>query len=120
MLCEDGTRASLESFSGKPILLIFYLGHNCEHCVEQLNNIAPFAKEFENSGIEIVAVGPEQLSELAKAHNLCSSGEEGFPFKLYSDLESGSFKDYRSYDDFEGMPLHGVFLIERELPPQEK
>ena len=113
LLCEDGTRVSLESFSGKPLLLIFYLGHNCEHCVEQLNNISPFAKEFENSGIEIVAVGPEKLSELAKAHNLCSSGEEGFPFKLYSDLESGSFKDYRSYDDFEGMPLHGVFLIDR-------
>ena len=113
LLCEDGTRASLESFSGKPVLLIFYLGHNCEHCVEQLNNITPFAEEFENSGIEIVAVGPEQLSELAKAHNLCSSGEEGFPFKLYSDLESGSFKDYRSYDDFEGMPLHGVFLIDK-------
>ena len=113
LLCEDGTRVSLESFSGKPLLLIFYLGHNCEHCVEQLNNITPFAKEFENSGIEIVAVGPEKLSELAKAHNLCSSGEEGFPFKLYSDLESGSFKDYRSYDDFEGMPLHGVFLIDR-------
>ena len=113
LLCEDGTRVSLESFSGKPILLIFYLGHNCEHCVEQLNNITPFAKEFENSGIEIVAVGPEKLSELAKAHNLCSSGEEGFPFKLYSDLESGSFKDYRSYDDFEGMPLHGVFLIDK-------
>ena len=113
LLCEDGTRVSLESFSGKPILLIFYLGHNCEHCVEQLNNISPFAKEFENSGIEIVAVGPEKLSELAKAHNLCSSGEEGFPFKLYSDLESGSFKDYRSYDDFEGMPLHGVFLIDK-------
>ena len=113
LLCEDGTRVSLESFSGKPLLLIFYLGHNCEHCVEQLNNISPFAKEFENSGIEIVAVGPEKLSELAKAHNLCSSGEEGFPFKLYSDLESGSFKDYRSYDDFEGMPLHGVFLIDK-------
>ena len=113
LLCEDGTRASLESFSGKPVLLIFYLGHNCEHCVEQLNDITPFAEEFENSGIEIVAVGPEQLSELAKAHNLCSSGEEGFPFKLYSDLESGSFKDYRSYDDFEGMPLHGVFLIDK-------
>ena len=113
LLCEDGTRVSLESFSGKPVLLIFYLGHNCEHCVEQLNNITPFAEEFENSGIEIVAVGPEQLSELAKAHNLCSSGEERFPFKLYSDLESGSFKDYRSYDDFEGMPLHGVFLIDK-------
>ena len=112
LLCEDGTRASLSSFTGKPVLLIFYLGHNCEHCVEQLNNISPYTEEFEKSGIEIVAVGPEQLNELAKAHNMCSSGEERFPFKLYSDLESASFRDYRSYDDFEGMPLHGVFLID--------
>ena len=112
ILCEDGSRSSLSSFSGKPVLLVFYLGHNCEHCVEQLNNLAPVAKEFESAGIEIVAIGPEALTELAKAHNLCSSGEERFPFKLYSDLESASFKDYRSYDDFEGMPLHGVFLID--------
>ena len=114
LLGEDGSRISLKSFSGKPVILIFYLGHNCEHCVEQLNNFAPLASNFKGAGIELVAVGPEPLAELAKTHDLCSSGEKRFPFPLFSDLESGSFKDYRSYDDFEDMPLHGVFLIDQK------
>ena len=114
LLGEDGSRISLKSFSGKPVILIFYLGHNCEHCVEQLNNFAPLASNFKGAGIELVAVGPEPLAELAKAHDLCSSGEKRFPFPLFSDLESGSFKDYRAYDDFEDMPLHGVFLIDQK------
>ena len=114
LLGEDGSRISLKTFSGKPVILIFYLGHNCEHCVEQLNNFAPLASKFKEDGIELVAVGPEPLAELAKAHDLCSSGEKRFPFPLFSDLESGSFKDYRAYDDFEDMPLHGVFLIDEK------
>jgi len=114
LLGEDGSRISLKSFSGKPVILIFYLGHNCEHCVEQLNNFAPLASNFKGAGIELVAVGPEPLAELAKTHDLCSSGEKRFPFPLFSDLESGSFKDYRAYDDFEDMPLHGVFLIDQK------
>ncbi len=114
LLGEDGSRISLESFSGKPVILIFYLGHNCEHCVEQLNNFAPLASGFKEAGIELVAIGPEPLAELAKAHDLCASDEKRFPFPLFSDLESGSFKDYRAYDDFEDMPLHGVFLIDQK------
>ena len=114
LLGEDGSRISLKTFSGKPVILIFYLGHNCEHCVEQLNNFAPLASNFKESGIELVAVGPEPLAELAKANDLCASGEKRFPFPLFSDLESGSFKDYRAYDDFEDMPLHGVFLIDEK------
>ena len=114
LLGEDGSRISLKTFSGKPVILIFYLGHNCEHCVEQLNNFAPLASNFKESGIELVAVGPEPLAELAKAHDFCSSGEKRFPFPLFSDLESGSFKDYRAYDDFEDMPLHGIFLIDQK------
>ena len=46
LLGEDGSRISLKTFSGKPVILIFYLGHNCEHCVEQLNNFAPLASNF--------------------------------------------------------------------------
>jgi len=80
--------------------------------VEQLNNFAPLVIDFEQAGIELIAIGPESLTELAKAHELCSSGEKRFPFPLHSDLESASFKDYRAYDDFEGLPLHGIFLID--------
>ena len=79
-----------------------------------MNNFAPLASGFKEAGIELVAIGPEPLAELAKAHDLCASDEKRFPFPLFSDLESGSFKDYRAYDDFEDMPLHGVFLIDQK------
>ncbi len=114
LIAEDGAKVSLASFSGKPVILIFYLGHNCEHCVEQLNAFAPVADKFKSAGIKLAAIGPEPLVELAKAHAFCDTPEKHFPFPLYSDPTSAAFKDYRSYDDFEGLPLHGTFLIDTE------
>jgi peroxiredoxin len=114
LIAEDGKKVSLASFSGKPVLLIFYLGHNCEHCVEQLNAFAPMAGEFKSAGISLAAIGPEPLVELAKAHDLCAGEEKHFPFPLYSDFATTAFKNYRSYDDFEDLPLHGTFLIDTE------
>ena len=114
LIAEDGKNVSLSSFSGKPVILVFYLGHNCEHCVEQLNAFAPMASDFEAAGISLAAIGPEPLVELAKAHELCAGDEKRFPFPLYSDLSTNAFKAYRSYDDFEDLPLHGTFLIDGE------
>jgi peroxiredoxin len=114
LIAEDGKKVSLSSFSGKPVLLIFYLGHNCEHCVQQLNAFAPMAGDFKSAGISLAAIGPEPLVELAKAHELCAGDEKHFPFPLYSDLSTKAFKAYRSYDDFEDLPLHGTFLIDTE------
>ena len=34
------------------------------------------------------------------------------PFPLYSDPSGAAFGDYRSWDDFENLPLHGTFLID--------
>ena len=102
---------TLESFRGRPVLLIFYLGHSCKHCVEQLNAFAPEVKRFEEVGISMVAIAPEEGLELAKAHSLCESEPAHFPFPLLADPEMEVFRRYGAYDDFEGMGLHGTFLI---------
>ena len=72
------------------------------------------AGDFKAAGISLAAIGPEPLVELAKAHELCAGEEKRFPFPLYSDLSTNAFKAYRSYDDFEDLPLHGTFLIDGE------
>jgi len=108
---DTGVKLSLDSFSGRPVLLIFYLGHSCKHCVEQLNAFAPMTGEFEDAGIPIVAIAPEQGLELAKAHSLCEGEEAHFPFPLLADPSMEMFRRYGAYDDFEEMPLHGTFLI---------
>jgi alkyl hydroperoxide reductase subunit AhpC len=41
-----------------------------------------------------------------------SKDQAGFPFPIVSDHEQEIFRAYRAYDDFEGMPLHGLFLID--------
>ncbi|MFT4547934.1 MAG: peroxiredoxin/tetratricopeptide (TPR) repeat protein [Verrucomicrobiales bacterium] len=114
LVSDSGTKVSLQSLSGKPVLLIFYLGHGCKHCVEQLNAFAPMADEFEAAGIPIIAVAPEESLELVKTHALCDGDEPRFPFPLLSDPSMSVFRGYGAYDDFEEMGLHGTYLISPE------
>ena len=37
----DGQTVALRQFQGRPVVLIFYLGYGCLHCVEQLGTFAP-------------------------------------------------------------------------------
>ena len=37
-----------------------------------------------------------------------------FPMPMIADPKLDAFKRYRAYDDFEGQPLHGTFLIDAQ------
>jgi peroxiredoxin len=106
-----GKPASLAQFKGRPLVLIFYQGASCLHCVTQLNSFAEKAKEFANSGIAVVGIGtdsPEVLKDLAASYQ-----DGGFPFPLLSDPKLDAFKAYRCVD-FNNKPLHGTFLIDAQ------
>src|SRR5205823_9147226 len=49
----------LAEFKGRPVIVIFYLGSDCSHCIEQLNTFGPLASEFKAAGIDLVAVSSE-------------------------------------------------------------
>jgi peroxiredoxin/Tfp pilus assembly protein PilF len=102
-----------EQYRNKPVVVIFYLGHGCLHCVEQLNAFAPKAKDFQQAGIELVAVSTDPPPELKVSIEKCTL-EGGFPFPLVSDANHAVFKSFRAYDDFENAPLHGTFLIDAQ------
>jgi peroxiredoxin len=105
----DGKQASLSQHRGKPVLVLFYLGFGCAHCVEQLQKFTPATARFEKLGISLLAVSTESSSGLRAA-----GSKEGtrFPFPLLADPSLEVFKAYRAYDDFESTPLHGAFLID--------
>ena len=107
-----GKIRSLGDYEGRPVVVVFYLGFGCLHCVEQLQAIAPKMEAFRQAGLEVVAVSTESQPELAKA--LASYEEEGdsLPFPLVADPKLETFRAYRAYDDFEKVPLHGTFLID--------
>ena len=106
---EHGKDVSLTSCKGQPVLLVFYLGRGCPHCVQQLNLLSKAAKDFEAQGIRILAIG----SDSAKAPAETSLAvEDDVPFPILSDKSLRTFKAYRAYDDFEQMPLHATFLVD--------
>ena len=80
--------------------------------MEQLNAFAPVAKRYNEAGIDLVAIStdsPEGLRE-----TLAGEAEKSpFPFPLYSDSSLAAFKAFRAHDDFEDLPLHGTYLIDR-------
>lgn len=104
-----GKMHALSDFGGEPILVIFYLGKECSHCMEQLNAFAPVAQKYKQAGIKIVAVSTDSIDGLRRTFD---TEESAFPFPLLADPSLESFKSYRAYDDFEKMALHGSFLID--------
>ena len=111
MGADRGGFVRLDAMGGKPVLMVFYLGSGCIHCIEQLNLLAPLVDAYKEAGIEILAVSTEALSELPKTNDQAKSGS-GFPFPLLADPSLSTFKAYGAYDDFDEQPLHGLFLID--------
>ena len=103
---------SLESHKGKPLILIFYLGHGCLHCSEQLNAIADRIDDFKEAGLPVLAISSDTVPELAKSQSNYSKEATEFPFPLIADPEKKSFKAYSAHDDFENEALHGTFLLD--------
>lgn len=102
---------SLSEYRGKPVIVIFYLGAGCLHCVEQLQKFAPRVNDFQQAGLSIVGISTEDLSSLTTAVTNFSK-DSPFPIPLAADPELKAFKAYRAFDDFEKKPLHGTFLID--------
>ncbi|MBS0260871.1 MAG: redoxin domain-containing protein [Planctomycetes bacterium] len=106
-----GGRVSQAEYRGRPVIVIFYLGYQCLHCAEQLQAFAPMVKEFEDAGVSLIAISSDDDAGLAKSIENYKAGGS-FPFPLASDSGLEAFKAFRAFDDFEGKPLHGTFLID--------
>ena len=107
----QGKKHSLADYTGKPVIVIFYLGKGCAHCIEQLSAFAPEVDRFKQTGIDLIAISTDHVGGLLETFQL--NQNKPFPFPLLSDASLEVFKQYRAYDDFEKQPLHGTFLIDR-------
>lgn len=105
----DESSFSSKHLEGKPYIAILYLGFGCLHCVEQLGAFSPKVEEFRQQGLEIVAISTEDAAQLKEG---MANYDKTIGFPLLSNVEQDTFKGFRAYDDFEGQPLHGTFLID--------
>jgi peroxiredoxin len=109
----QGKKHTLTDYAGRPVIVIFYLGKGCAHCIEQLGTFAPKTDLFRQAGIDLIAISTDDVDGLRETVQQDKTGTP-FPFPLVSDASLKVFKQYRAYDDFEQQPLHGTFLIDRQ------
>ena len=97
----------------KPTLFMFYLGHECGHCVEQMQAFAKAAADFEKAGIQLVGVTiePSPVAKNLRA-KLNLKKDQPLPFPILCDSSLEAFKKVRAYDDFEKETLHATVLID--------
>jgi peroxiredoxin/tetratricopeptide (TPR) repeat protein len=108
----DGKPVALSQYRGKPVVVIFYLGHACLHCAEQLQKFAPLTQEYADAGISLLGVSTDSQADLKLAWKNFNEG--AFPFPLVSDNELNVFKACRAFDDFENQALHATFFIDAD------
>jgi peroxiredoxin len=104
---------STDFTSKKPTLFMFYLGHDCGHCVEQIQAFAKVTADFDKAGIQLVAVTiePTPVAKNIRA-KLNLKPDAPLPFPILSDSSKAAFKAVRAHDDFENELLHATLLID--------
>ena len=108
-LDSEGVQVRLEDLRGKNVLLVFYLGKECAHCMEQLRAIDGKESEWEKQNTAVLAVSsasPEKNRSSQELGGLCA--------RLLSDKDHENARRFTSYDDFEEMELHSTILIDTQ------
>jgi alkyl hydroperoxide reductase subunit AhpC len=80
--------------------------------VRQIHEFGVAARQFSDAGISLLAIDTDSPDVLHKTWKAAQLNDDAPIFPLVSDTGLGIFKQYRCYDDFEKMPMHGTFLID--------
>jgi peroxiredoxin len=107
---SSGKRVTLDEYKGKNVILVFYLGAECPHCVRQLHAISEKKDEWERLHTVVLAVS--SASPESNASGLKAFGD--LPLRLLSDDHLVNAHRFHSYDDFEEMELHSTILIDKQ------
>jgi peroxiredoxin/tetratricopeptide (TPR) repeat protein len=108
-LDTDSKVVRLEDFRGKNVILIFYLGDECPHCVDQLGAINARSADWEAENTVVLAV-----SSAPPEKNKASEKLGKLAMRLLSDREHANARRFTSYDDFEDIELHSTILIDSQ------
>jgi len=106
----SGKLVTLNQFKGKNVILVFYLGQECAHCMKQLRDIGAKKDDWEKLDTVVLAVSstaPEKNAQGMKAFG-------DLPVTILSDANHINARRFHSYDDFEDMELHSTILIDKQ------
>jgi peroxiredoxin/tetratricopeptide (TPR) repeat protein len=106
----DGKAWKLDDHKGRNVVVLFYLGNKCAHCMQQLEAFGKEHEALKKLNTDVVAVGTDD-PDAAKS---LKANQEGikFPMPILADPKLALFRSFGAHDDFEGTPMHGTFLID--------
>jgi peroxiredoxin/tetratricopeptide (TPR) repeat protein len=105
-----GKRVTLDEYKGKNVMLVFYLGAECPHCMRQLHDIGEKKADWDRLNTVVLAVS--SATPQSNSEGLKSFGD--LPVRLLSDDRYANAHRFHSYDDFEEMELHSTILIDKQ------
>ncbi len=108
VLDRSGKKVGLQDFKGKNVVLVFFLGDACVHCVGQLKSLNDRSAEFSDQNTVLLAVCSQSPAKLKQSKALDQSG-----IKFLSDNAHENARRFSSYDDFEDIELHSTILIDK-------
>ncbi len=106
----EGKPVSLDDYKGKNVVLVFYLGRECLHCMKQLRDIA--AKKSDWDRLDTVVLAVSGNTPESNARNLKTINLDGV--RLLSDRDFANARRFQSYDDFEEIEVHSTILIDKK------
>jgi peroxiredoxin len=97
---------------GGPVVLVFYLGYWCDHCVVQLFDIDEEIEKFDELGARVVAVSPDLPEETIEKFRRFGR----FRFEVLSDPDNSAAKAFDCFDPADegrsAKQFHGSFVID--------
>ncbi len=106
-LDSERKTVTLDDYRGRNLVLIFYLGEECPHCVEQLIAVKNRINDFSLNNTHVGAISSAPPERVASSEKMAS-----LSIRLLSDADHANAKRYHSYDEFEEMELHSTILID--------
>ncbi len=111
----DGKVWSLdEHLKTGPVVLVFYYGYHCNHCVSQLFALNKDIAKFSELGVHVVAVSADPVELTRERYKQYGA----FKFPVLSDSNNNLAEKYETYspakeDGKEGDLMHGTYVISR-------
>lgn len=103
----EGETVTLADYRGRNVLLVFYLGEECVHCIEQIQLAEERMEDLEQRDTVVLGVSRDSVERIADQ-------QLDLEVTLLSDPEFANARRFHSYDEFEEIELHSTFLLDRD------
>jgi len=119
LTAADDSKVSLASLlANGPLVLVFYYGYYCDHCVAQLYALNQDLAYFKELGATVAAASADAPEETRAKFAEYKDKGGAFAFPVLSDPENKTAERYQCFFPFKpGRPelqLHGTFLIDQK------